>query len=124
MEKATKHHLKKKTKHIKKANAVGKEKENEESNDETLLEEDIPKPGAEISIEDEIDAILKKKVDKYKKEKKDKESAKLEKGKKEREKNRRYTDDGLPIYTEEELQMNNPKAGTTPLCPFDCDCCH
>jgi hypothetical protein len=37
---------------------------------------------------------------------------------------RRYTEDGLPIYTEEELGMNNPKAGTTPLCPFDCDCCH
>ena len=39
-------------------------------------------------------------------------------------KKRRYTEDGLPIYTEDELQMNNPKAGTTPLCPFDCDCCH
>ena len=39
-------------------------------------------------------------------------------------KQRRFTEDGLPIYTEEELQMNNPKAGTTPLCPFDCDCCH
>jgi hypothetical protein len=37
---------------------------------------------------------------------------------------RRYTEEGLPIYTEEELQMNHPKAGTTPLCPFDCDCCH
>ena len=36
---------------------------------------------------------------------------------------RRYTEDGLPIYTEEELKMDNPKAGTTPLCPFDCDCC-
>jgi hypothetical protein len=39
-------------------------------------------------------------------------------------KQRRYTEDGLPIYTEEELGINNPKAGTTPLCPFDCDCCH
>lgn len=39
-------------------------------------------------------------------------------------KKRRFTSDGLPIYTEEELGMNNPKAGTTPLCPFDCDCCH
>jgi hypothetical protein len=37
---------------------------------------------------------------------------------------RRFTEDGLPIFTEEELQMNNPRAGTTPLCPFDCDCCH
>jgi hypothetical protein len=37
---------------------------------------------------------------------------------------RRFTEDGLPIYSETELQMNNPKAGTTPLCPFECDCCH
>jgi hypothetical protein len=39
-------------------------------------------------------------------------------------KKRRYTEDGLPIYTEEELGINNPKAGSTPLCPFECDCCH
>jgi hypothetical protein len=37
---------------------------------------------------------------------------------------RRLTDDGLPVFTEEELKMNDPRAGTTPLCPFDCDCCH
>lgn len=42
----------------------------------------------------------------------------------ERDPNRRYTEDGIPIYTEEELGLNNPKAGTTPLCPFDCDCCY
>jgi hypothetical protein len=34
---------------------------------------------------------------------------------------RRYTADGLPIYTEEELNIG--KGGGTPLCPFDCDCC-
>ena len=57
-----------------------------------------------------------------------KKKAKSEAKKRERLSNapnvRRYTEDGLPIYTEDELQMNNPKAGTTPLCPFDCDCCH
>jgi hypothetical protein len=34
---------------------------------------------------------------------------------------RRYTEDGLPIYTEEELNIG--KGGGTPLCPFDCNCC-
>lgn len=33
----------------------------------------------------------------------------------------RYDDDGLPIYTEEQLNIN--KGGNTALCPFDCDCC-
>lgn len=33
----------------------------------------------------------------------------------------RYDEDGLPIYTEEQLQMG--KGGGTALCPFDCDCC-
>ena len=37
----------------------------------------------------------------------------------------RYDADGHRIYTMEELGINtNPLAGTTPLCPFDCDCCH
>jgi hypothetical protein len=35
---------------------------------------------------------------------------------------RRYTEDGLPIYTVEELGIG--KGGNTPLCPIDCDCCH
>ena len=39
----------------------------------------------------------------------------------EREKNRKYTEDGLPIYTEEELGIN--KRGNTELCPFHCQCC-
>uniref|UniRef100_A0A7N0U8I7 DUF1764 domain-containing protein n=1 Tax=Kalanchoe fedtschenkoi TaxID=63787 RepID=A0A7N0U8I7_KALFE len=30
---------------------------------------------------------------------------------------------GMKIYTEEELGLNRPDAGGTPLCPFDCDCC-
>lgn len=32
-------------------------------------------------------------------------------------------DSGLKVYTMEELQIN-PNSGGTPLCPFDCDCCH
>ncbi|PON76680.1 hypothetical protein PanWU01x14_033660 [Parasponia andersonii] len=31
--------------------------------------------------------------------------------------------EGFSIYTEEELGLNNPDAGGTPLCPFDCSCC-
>ena len=52
---------------------------------------------------------------------------------------RKYTEEGFPIYTEEELGLNN-KGGDGPDCPFDvsssvfsccfvsktlqCDCCH
>eukprot|EP00906_Rhabdomonas_costata_P000567 RCo000725 len=31
--------------------------------------------------------------------------------------------DGLRVYTEEELGLTTG-GGNTPLCPFDCDCCH
>lgn len=34
---------------------------------------------------------------------------------------RRKTDDGFNLYTEEELGLGEP--GTTPDCPFDCQCC-
>ncbi|KDP34119.1 hypothetical protein JCGZ_07690 [Jatropha curcas] len=36
---------------------------------------------------------------------------------------RKKTEDGLTVYTEEELGISNSNAGGTPLCPFDCDCC-
>ena len=36
---------------------------------------------------------------------------------------RKRTEDGISIYTEEELGINKSDAGGTPLCPFDCDCC-
>lgn len=35
---------------------------------------------------------------------------------------RRYTEDGLPIYTTEELGLSE-KGGDSDLCPFDCQCC-
>eukprot|EP00727_Mastigamoeba_balamuthi_P000251 m51a1_g10222 hypothetical protein (127) ;mRNA; f:132821-133290 len=31
--------------------------------------------------------------------------------------------DGLRVFTLDELEVN-PNSGGTPLCPFDCDCCH
>jgi hypothetical protein len=36
---------------------------------------------------------------------------------------RKKTEDGLTIYTEEELGISKGDAGSTPLCPFDCSCC-
>jgi len=36
---------------------------------------------------------------------------------------RKRTEEGFPIYTEEELGMNK-ESGDTALCPFDCDCCY
>ena len=36
---------------------------------------------------------------------------------------RKKTEDGLTIYTEEELGLSKGDAGNTPLCPFDCSCC-
>ena len=36
---------------------------------------------------------------------------------------RRYTDDGVPIYSADELHIGKSGSGKTDLCPFDCDCC-
>ena len=35
----------------------------------------------------------------------------------------RKTEDGLKLYTEEELGMNKEGSGNTADCPFDCNCC-
>ncbi|KAK9830433.1 hypothetical protein WJX72_011742 [[Myrmecia] bisecta] len=37
------------------------------------------------------------------------------------QKQRRYDEEGLPIYTPDELDVG--KGGDTPDCPFDCKCC-
>ncbi|KAK9149434.1 hypothetical protein Scep_008191 [Stephania cephalantha] len=36
---------------------------------------------------------------------------------------RKRTNDGLAIYTEDELGVSKADAGNSPLCPFDCSCC-
>ncbi|CAN8299340.1 unnamed protein product [Cochlearia groenlandica] len=36
---------------------------------------------------------------------------------------RKRTEDGLVVFTEEELGVNKANAGYTRLCPFDCNCC-
>ena len=33
----------------------------------------------------------------------------------------RFDEDGLPIYKEDDLKIN--QGGWTEMCPFDCDCC-
>lgn len=126
MKKASVHRRKKIIKRVKKENCIAIEDEkietkSEESKEDKANEEKEEIQYEEINVEDEIEKIFKK-IKKEKQKKKIKES--VNKEKKQREKGRNYTEDGLPIYTEEELGMNNPKAGTTPLCPFECDCCH
>lgn len=73
----------------------------------------------------EIDAIFKG-TKKIKKEKKTNEISKkrkeVKKEMREETKERKVTEDGFKIYTEEELKLNG-KGGGTDLCPFDCDCC-
>ena len=120
MEKAPIHHHKKKIKRIKKPKVIEEKEEVIEVNDDVLKDDT---PLEDINVEDEIELIFQK-IKKEKQNKKALESAKAESAKKPREKGRKYTEDGLPIFTEDELQMNNPLAGTTPLCPFDCQCCH
>ncbi|XP_068339552.1 uncharacterized protein C6G9.01c-like [Pyrus communis] len=87
------------------------------------------KPVSEI---DEIFAAKKKKKTETGKAEKRKENAieKPEKPKtKEEDKGIRdggfgRRQDGLMVYTEDELGINNADAGNTPLCPFDCSCCY
>ena len=38
-------------------------------------------------------------------------------------KTRKYTEEGWPIYSEEELKIGDDKGGETADCPFDCQCC-
>ncbi|KAM0968190.1 hypothetical protein ACFX2I_016528 [Malus domestica] len=94
------------------------------------------KPASEI---DEIFAAKKKKKTESGKAKKRKENA-IEKPDKPKTKKKdkdirdggfggmssqpkKRRQDGLTVYTEEELGINNADAGNTPLCPFDCSCC-
>ncbi|XP_048493780.1 uncharacterized protein C6G9.01c-like [Beta vulgaris subsp. vulgaris] len=94
---------------------------------------------ASLKKADEIDDIFtsqkRKKAEQEKSERtrvKNEKSKKIKKKKrfpKETEafnsdsKPRRRTNDGLAIYSEEELRINKQDAGSTGLCPFDCSCC-
>ena len=75
-------------------------------------------------IKNDLDVMFKSKASKSIK-KKDKppiqqvvQPTKVQKEKK--QKPRKYVD-GLPVYTEEELNIG--KGGNTADCPFDCECC-
>uniref|UniRef100_A0A1J3IVD2 Uncharacterized protein C6G9.01c n=1 Tax=Noccaea caerulescens TaxID=107243 RepID=A0A1J3IVD2_NOCCA len=97
----------------------------------------VQKPG---KLGKEIDDIFggRKKKKKPELENTNKEETKVEIAKKNRKRKRKEngglnknpktrvrkrTEDGLPVYTEDELGFNKAYAGGTPLCPFDCDCC-
>lgn len=75
------------------------------------------KNGQKYSVADKAgcNAIKKKSIKKDKTEKEKYISKNV------KNQNRKFTEDGLPIYTEKELGLG--KGGDTELCPFDCDCC-
>ncbi|KMT17985.1 hypothetical protein BVRB_2g033310 [Beta vulgaris subsp. vulgaris] len=103
--------------------------------------EAVPEEPSTASLKkaDEIDDIFtsqkRKKAEQEKSERarvKNEKSKKIKKKKripKETEpfnsdsKPRRRTNDGLAIYSEEELRINKQDAGSSGLCPFDCSCC-
>lgn len=108
----------------------------------TVVEEEKPSPapkksGSEI---DEIFAVKKRKKPELGKTRKhDDVTKRTDQTKKKKNKKtkgpdddefvdapsrpRRKTNDGLTLYTEEELGLNKADSGVTPLCPFDCSCC-
>ncbi|KAL2940196.1 Uncharacterized protein RDABS01_001578 [Bienertia sinuspersici] len=96
------------------------------------------KPSTSLKKVDEIDDIFaSRKRKKHEQEKAEKTIDKNEKSRKKKKKiilkggeafnpvskPRRRTNDGLAVYTEEELKINSQDGGSTALCPFDCSCC-
>lgn len=117
------------------------EKTDREKKNDTIGEEKTPssapkKLGSEI---DEIFAGKKRKKPEVEKVKPDEVTKKTDRKKTNNRKKikgrddgefvdrpsrpRKRTEDGLTLYTEEELGFNKGDAGGTPLCPFDCSCC-
>lgn len=97
----------------KKPKKVQKEKEIKENNQK---KNDI----------DDIFAQLKTKPRKkdIEQQKEEERKERLQRKKEENKKIKR-TEEGWRIYTLEELGLDkNQYGGNTPLCPFDCDCCH
>jgi len=99
-------------------------------------EKPVPTPKKTNEIDDIFSSKKRKKPEKEKvgageeKNEKPKKMKKKNKSKAPREsedapgsKPRRRTNDGLAIYSAEELGFNNQNAGGTALCPFDCSCC-
>ena len=90
-------------------------------------EESKQEPGAPAkSIKGDLDALFKNKKSKaIKKPEKTKPvkivEQKPDKKEADKKKPRKYTEDGLKIYTMDELKIG--LGGDTPDCPFDCNCC-
>ncbi|XP_021730124.1 uncharacterized protein C6G9.01c-like [Chenopodium quinoa] len=126
----------------KKANEsdMPKKKSSKASNAPKELDAQQEKPSAGLKKADEIDIIFasrkRKKAEQGKaertsntNEKSKKIKKKMKRSLKENEalnpdsKPRRRTNDGLAIYSEEELRLNSQDGGNTGECPFDCSCC-
>ena len=83
----------------------------------------VDKKTAKANMKGDLDALFNTKSKSLKKVKKEEPIAKVapKKPVEAKAKPARYTDDGLRIYSKEELNMG--KGGDTADCPFDCDCC-
>lgn len=85
------------------------------------------KKAAKVNIKGDLDNLFKTKSKAIKKVKKEEPKAKTVPKKpadtagEEKAKPIRYTEDGLRIYTAEELKIG--QGGDTADCPFDCNCC-
>jgi hypothetical protein len=88
----------------------------------TTQKENAPKSD---KIKSSLDQLFKAKKGKVKVSDKPKEEEKpkivVKKPKVVADKKRKYMQDGLPIYSLEELNVG--KGGDTAECPFDCNCC-
>ena len=136
----------------KKKKRVPEPEEEEESDieeEEEEEEEEIEDPKAVLEAlkqqkaaksrnrpKDEIDDVFAKLSDKKSKKKKSSKKVAAAIGTKSRPEDdgfagrtlkpagaRKYTEEGFPIYTMDELGLNGNAGGDTPDCPFDCKCC-
>ena len=96
------------------------------STQKSAIAKPTDKKTAKVNIKGDLDALFKTKskaIKKVKKEEPKNKTApkKLADAADEKSKPIRYTEDGLRIYTEEELKIG--QGGDTADCPFDCNCC-
>ena len=90
-----------------------------------IKEKEEVKPKKANDIDDIFSQLKTKPRKKDIEQQKEEERQKRKQMKKEENKKIRRTEEGYRIYTLEELGLDkNQYGGNTPLCPFDCDCCH
>ena len=108
--------------------ALGKEqteKTERKQKKEKEVEEKKPQQNKKNDIDDIFAQLKTKPRKKDLEQQKEEERKKRLERKKEENKKIKRTEEGYRIYTLEELGLDkNQYGGNTPLCPFDCDCCH